>query len=401
MAKDTITLTTIKSKGIPYWVCRWFDPYSGKKKSKSLGRVDEKSDRQAQKEADLLWDSFDKNPTKRQNAKVMTLGELVEFFISNKTAEGKDEKTVKEYRFVGELLSASIDPNRPINEVTARDAQRFAADLRGGKLEASKAERKGPNGKVFKGRKTGINTGSKYIMKCRTMFKHAMKTMPDDVRTNPFAGLAVPRISPKSWHYVSLEEFEALFKVCPENWKYAFALARLAALSCADMKELRWSQIDFNERLIPYKREKTGEPGQPPICPRLMEILKELKKMKIGDGFVLPRPLPFMNPGRDFEVQAKKAGVVPWKDPFHTCRKSAITDWADGGVPPHVCKGWAAHASIITTLTYYVQSRKGTWERQFNGLGQNPALDKTFDHARQNLDKTLDKTGPDQQAKSA
>jgi len=40
---------------------------------------------------------------------------------------------------------------------------------------------------------------------------------------------------------------------------------------------------------------------------------------------------------------------------FHALRKTCVTNWLEGGVPPHEVQKLAGHSSVETTLKYYAK----------------------------------------------
>lgn len=361
-----VTLATVTVKGITYWVARWSDPETGKRRGKSLGRYDQVSERAASKKAALLETEFDAKPYLRSQGQVQTLGEYIEAFLTAKRAQGAKPKTLREYEFVARLLRAVIDPSRPINMVNQADARRFRDRLFACELETIKVVRKTAEGKEVRPRLTRSVTATKYLSKARSIFAQAIADMPDALTLNPFAGMRLAKIKARLWHKVSADEFWRLYNAASPSWRIALALARLAGMPRSDIAALTWDRVKLAENCISYRRTKTGIDVTAPIGPELRPILLEARQtlgLQInGPAYVVPRPLPFANVGRDLEVLCRKAGVEPYADPFHTLRKSAIDDWAKMFDCATVQK-WAGHVDVKTTLTFYAQAGKGEIER--------------------------------------
>ena len=101
-------------------------------------------------------------------------------------------------------------------------------------------------------------------------------------------------------------------------------------------------------------RPKDKDPRIVPICPELQTLLLEAYE-SADDGRELVIPKTNMNNlWWDMQVLFKRAGVQPYAKPFHTLRKSCITDWA-ARFPQHVVSEWAGHSDIQTTNEYYLQ----------------------------------------------
>jgi integrase len=79
-------------------------------------------------------------------------------------------------------------------------------------------------------------------------------------------------------------------------------------------------------------------------------------KKRIIEGIVT------VNLWRDFNMLCRQAEIESYRKPFHTLRKSCITDWALS-YPAHVVKQWAGHASLDTTDRYYLQVPESEYNR--------------------------------------
>ena len=67
------------------------------------------------------------------------------------------------------------------------------------------------------------------------------------------------------------------------------------------------------------------------------------------------------NRQRDYKATLRRAGVPV--DTFHRLRKSCVTNWLEGGVPPYEVQAMAGHASVETTMRYYSKVDKTVLNR--------------------------------------
>lgn len=82
-----------------------------------------------------------------------------------------------------------------------------------------------------------------------------------------------------------------------------------------------------------------------------------------GDSYVITKgTINLNNVWRDFGVLCRRADVARYAKPFHTLRKSCITDWAKVH-PAHVVQEWAGHASVETTTRHYLKVSELEYER--------------------------------------
>lgn len=71
--------------------------------------------------------------------------------------------------------------------------------------------------------------------------------------------------------------------------------------------------------------------------------------------------VPMNNRIRGYKRILRRAGVPV--DAFHSLRKSCVTNWLEGGVPPHEVQAMAGHASVETTMKYYAKVDRTALDR--------------------------------------
>lgn len=157
-------------------------------------------------------------------------------------------------------------------------------------------------------------------------------------------------------------------------WHYIWAFAVYTGCRNGELYALKWSDIDFEERMITVQRSynkkyreekctKTGEWRHVSICEPLWEIVQELKRSHDHDvargackhpGYVLPRPGLWQNgeQARKLRLFCEEIGITPVC--FHTLRACFATELLKRGVSvPSVMRvgGW----SSIKTMMHYVR----------------------------------------------
>ena len=378
MQRQTVTLSTTKSKGIEYWQLRWYDPSTGKRRSQSIGRTDNVGKRAAKKLRDLKASELESNPSKRRGDVVPTIAEWVETLLNTKRSEGRRESTVKHYEISGRYLKAYFGNERRLDRITNQDARRFAAALRGGELSQVR---------MAKNRMAvGLTTADKYIRVCRSIFNAALAEYDELLSRNPFAVVKVKKVEPKRWHKVTPDEFWKLYEAANDGWKILLALCRLGGLRRSDALALKWSNVTLggSTPVLDFVQIKTSRRCVVPIFPELAGILGSLPRpLKLPSSeteSVVPGTVYTGNIGRDFKVLCRSASVASYDDPLHTLRKSAIDDWSKE-YPPNVVQNWAGHADIKTTLIHYSQ------------VGEADLLKAVSRPMFRESDATLDATG--------
>lgn len=156
-------------------------------------------------------------------------------------------------------------------------------------------------------------------------------------------------------------------------WYPIYAFAVYTGCRNGELYALKWSDIDFQERLITVQRSynkkigekdtKTGEWRRISICDPLWEIVVALKKVHDEDvergicknpGYVLPRPGLWNNgeQARKLREFCVEIGITPIC--FHTLRACFATELLKRGVDvPSVMRvgGWKS----LKTMMHYVR----------------------------------------------
>ena len=337
-------------KSYRYWVMRWVDPQTGKRRSKSIGKMKDVLARTAKIQRDLFQSQLFASPGRRSRG--FTLQTFTDQYLANRVAEGKATGTILLEKRAIALLVAHFTPSKTIDEISKADARAFwTALLDGSLLHVNTSTR--PAG-------MGIETAKKYTRIIRTMFNQA----EDDslIIVNPFRVLKNLKGSAKDWQYVSMLDFWLLYEHARFDIQQMIAIARMTSLSRSDIIGLKWATIDMDRREIKTTRQKTQILQQIPICDELLEMLHAWRAQSPSATHVIRQDVYVGNLGRDIKALCKRSGVPVYTDPLHGLRKSCITDWASIH-PPHVIRVWAGHADIKTTLGYYTTMRDEDMDR--------------------------------------
>lgn len=157
-------------------------------------------------------------------------------------------------------------------------------------------------------------------------------------------------------------------------WYFIWAFAVYTGCRNGELYALKWSDIDFKERMITVQRSynkkfkeekctKTGEWRHVSICEPLWEIVEQLKDRHDHDvarnecnhvGYVLPRPGRWQNGEQASKLRqfCEEIGITPVC--FHTLRACFATELLKRGVSvPAVMRagGW----TTIKTMMHYVR----------------------------------------------
>lgn len=150
-----------------------------------------------------------------------------------------------------------------------------------------------------------------------------------------------------------------------------------------ELRNLRWEDVDLAKNMITVKsREefltKSRKSLTIPISQRMRELLKEIPRRseKLFDLNNLERPKAkknnLCNIMKRFLDVKKHLPFLRRGERFHIFRHTAITRWANSGVPLPVVQKWAGHSSVEMTMKYVhpSDSESVEWMKKFSDLTQ-------------------------------
>jgi len=402
LARNAVTLETktVRSRGRTYVYreLRWVDPTTGKKRSETLGRADDRRHKNyitltdAKKLREAKAAEFQQRPGRRGGG--YALNTHLERYAQQREAAGTSPRTLKVDDFAARLLLAHFGPQQRIDRIYPADdgtdranARDFVNALNAGHLAAMvnghAADRK------WKQPRWSASSARKYLRNIRTTFNAAVAEGQLD--TNPFALIGVTTsTADEAWREVDRRDFFKLYKAASPGWQRVLTLARFAALTREDILTVTWDRVDWDSRELRIKRAKTGADQVLPIDDTLAKIMSMWRgrdAYKIRHDLILPpEAVSLANPGRTFTRLCQLADVKPYGKPLHTLRKSCITDWARRH-PPHVVQVWAGHRSLQTTLKYYTRLSPADMD-----AGKGPAHHRRAQASRKSSPKHKNKT---------
>ena len=187
------------------------------------------------------------------------------------------------------------------------------------------------------------------------------------------------------------EEFERLLGACRSRlWQGRILLAKSAALRRGEILNLTVRDVDFEAGTITIRPKKetrdtwrwVPKSKKVRVVPLAEAVAKFLIKYIWG---TLPEKQPYfmLSAGRyrriqeirisgDLEDRIRRCPDENFSKPFdrirrraivdegtfHDLRRTCITEWLENGLLPHKVKELAGHASIETTMKYYVATRR-------------------------------------------
>ena len=263
-----------------------------------------------------------------------TLGAWLEAFMASRACL-KPESLRKLEQTRTKLLEA-FGEDHPLHGITPDQASRWREGLRAkGLSEAA----------------TKTHVGN-----AKTMFAEAVKRELLD--RSPFAHLKGGVTPTSNTRYVSPEETERLLAAAPDpEWRLLIGLARLAGLRTPSETHLvSVADVDWAQRRLRVTSPKTERyPGHGqrivPICPRLMELLRErYEDMPEGaEKFITIRGGGAKR--RAMVAIMDKAKVERWDDCWQTLRRSCEIEWAQL-YPQYAVSRWIGHSITVSGRHY-------------------------------------------------
>ena len=209
------------------------------------------------------------------------------------------------------------------------------------------------------------NTARRHCGRAKQFFRAALRRKL--INENPFADMkncGVAPSDPSRQFFLSEADSLKILKACPTlQWKLIFALARWQALRTpSEPLRLRWSDIDFENRVMVIHQPKMETRGKPTRTMRIFEpvlsLLAELRDI-VQPGIECPFSAPILhaeqgdsvNWRRMFEKIVNRAGVEPWPKLFQALRATRETELASK-LPLHVVTAWCGNTPTVALKHY-------------------------------------------------
>lgn len=195
----------------------------------------------------------------------------------------------------------------------------------------------------------------KHVRIGKVIFNVALRN--DLVLFSPFDRIKgkAPSID-KSWHNVSIEEFDRLLSSCANvGWRAFLAMCRLAGLRRGEALERPWDDVDWQARRLTVISQKTKKRRVVPIEPGLYQLLLEaFEAAEPGDNLIVSEQFVSRNNLRvRFQAIIKRAGLETWPGLYQVLRRNRETDWAQI-YPQYVVSTWMGH-DIAVSSEFYLQ----------------------------------------------
>lgn len=293
---------------------------------------------------------------------IMTVGVLIEKLNNTKTRSGK-------VRY--EALSKHIMPyltNNSYDEYDFNDVIPTFKEIPSLERPVSRDMIDDMVNVIKSKRRVSESSHKSYLLMLKRIFSES-KDMSEYI--NDY----IVSLNVKSPSNISLteEEIELFWNVEPfdvteEMVKKLFLIQCYTAMRYSDIFRLKDSMMNNNDNVISYISKKTGKVVEVPVPSKIIEMIKEVRSFdKYNIESTLKTTMNEILPtlgcraGINNQVFIRRANVL-MKGPkyqfikTHTGRRTAITRWANMGIPEAELKSMAGHSDIRTTNRYITAS---------------------------------------------
>jgi len=149
------------------------------------------------------------------------------------------------------------------------------------------------------------------------------------------------------------EEEVLLFEAAPLYLKNIMIVALYTGMRRGEVLNLRWENVDFEERTIKIVETKDNEDRTVPMNSEVFNLLYALRSKNGKSEYVFPNPKtgkPYVDIKRAFNNACRKAGIEDLH--FHDLRHTFASRLVRSGCDLNTVKDLMGHSSITTTQRY-------------------------------------------------
>jgi integrase len=183
------------------------------------------------------------------------------------------------------------------------------------------------------------------------IFREAVKRRFTD--KNPVRGLRILPENNTVVRYLTDDEEERLFKELPEHLKPIVTTALNTGMRKSELLDLRWEDVDLDQRLICIKNAKNHKKRYIPINDVVHDLFKEQRRRDKAAEHVFPSRRSgkhWKNVDGAWQRAVRRADISNFR--FHDLRHSFASRLVRKGVPIKAVQELLGHGSIIVTMRY-------------------------------------------------
>ena len=277
-----------------------------------------------------------------QNEKPFLISDLANDFERTRLAGAQDSTKVLYAKAEQNLIDCF--GNVPVDSLKVKDGRDFWAWL------MTKGNRKTKKG-------LGENTAKQRLRFARTFWDMAIED--ERISSNPFKfrGVSVTQ-SAAVKEYVTWKTINRVIDACSTaEWQLLFTMTRCIPMRIpTELKELTWSDVDWDENKILIHSPKTRKVGKHarlvPIFPELDTRLQSaFDSADDGEQYVFPLLRSHSNLGKIGSDICERAKVSCWSNFWNSIRASAETDLMDEFGLRRACM-WSGNSAATAMKNY-------------------------------------------------
>lgn len=292
-----------------------------------------------EKEAKKLESQFMFKVQQQQNGVVnkekesITIKHLIDVFIDYSKL---NKKSYKQDLYRCTYILNFFKPNKKISDIKSVDIEKFKASLLTEK-----------RGKI---------TVNRYLENLSKMFNIAIEN--EWLDKNPIRKNTKFLQKNYTVRYLTFDEENRLYKCLNGVLKDMVTVALQTGLRRSNIIYLKYSNLDFNFRMIEILENKGNKHIKLYMNDVLYDLFKRLEKTKTSE-YIFVNPLtnlPYVDFRKAWTKALKEAQIENFR--FHDLRHTVGTRLAEQNVPIPVIKNILAHSSIETTMRYVHNNSK-------------------------------------------
>jgi integrase len=170
-------------------------------------------------------------------------------------------------------------------------------------------------------------------------------------KVNPAKGVRLLKEPPGRLRYLKAEEIETLLKNCSDHLRPIVVTALNTGMRSSEIFNLKWSQVDLQNRKITVINAKNNESRVIPINKTLYEELSTLSQESKGE-YVFPGEdgHPLKSVKKAFSSALKKSGIEDFT--FHDLRHTFASHLVMKGTDIRTVQQLMGHKDIKMTMRY-------------------------------------------------
>jgi integrase len=195
------------------------------------------------------------------------------------------------------------------------------------------------------------STRNRHLAMIKSMFQCTIKW--GLMRENPASGIPKLRETGARNRFLDLEEVRMLLEGASESFRPILITALHTGMRRGELLNLRWSDVDFGNRIIMVRETKSGRQRAIPIDQTLYRTLSELPS-RFKKGFVFPSPIwpdrPMSDLTHSFRRLVRKVGLANLR--LHDIRHTFASHLVMNGVDIRTVQELLGHTTLTMTMRY-------------------------------------------------